>query len=89
MGTMTEEIFARRIGRSVQAGEIVIAPVDYVMSHDNTTPLAIESFRKLERPLWDRERVIIAFTPGPHERILSLDPLAQGRLRRQQRQQRV
>jgi len=68
MGTMTEEIFARRIGRSVQAGEIVIAPVDYVMSHDNTTPLAIESFRKLERPLWDRERVIIAFdhmVPAP------------------------
>ena len=68
MGTLTEEIFARRIGRPVQAGEIVIAPVDYVMSHDNTTPLAIESFRKLERPLWDPERVIIAFdhmVPAP------------------------
>jgi 3-isopropylmalate dehydratase large subunit len=68
MGTMTEEIFARRIGRPVEAGEIVIAPVDYVMSHDNTTPLAIESFRKLERPLWDPERVIIAFdhmVPAP------------------------
>lgn len=81
MGTMTEEIFSRKIGRPVHAGEIVIAPVDYVMSHDNTTPLAIESFRKLERPLWDRERVIIAFdhmVPAPtvaaaelHRRIRS------------------
>ncbi len=68
MGTLTEEIFSRRIGRPVHAGEIIIAPVDYVMSHDNTTPLAIESFRKLERPLFDRERVIIAFdhmVPAP------------------------
>jgi 3-isopropylmalate/(R)-2-methylmalate dehydratase large subunit/methanogen homoaconitase large subunit len=81
MGTLTEEIFSRKIGRPVHAGEIVIAPVDYVMSHDNTTPLAIESFRQLERPLWDPERVIIAFdhmVPAPtvaaaelHRRIRS------------------
>lgn len=68
MGTLTEEIFSRKVGRRVHAGEIVVAPVDYVMSHDNTTPLAIESFRSLERPLWDPERVIIAFdhmVPAP------------------------
>src|SRR5919202_4756299 len=68
MGTLAEEIFSRKVGRPVRAGEIVVAPVDYVMSHDNTTPLAIESFRKLERPLWDRERVIIHFdhmVPAP------------------------
>jgi 3-isopropylmalate/(R)-2-methylmalate dehydratase large subunit/methanogen homoaconitase large subunit len=68
MGTLTEEIFSRKVGRRVQAGEIVVAPVDYAMSHDNTTPLAIESFRKLERPLWDPERVIIVFdhmVPAP------------------------
>lgn len=68
MGTLTEELFSRRLGRRVRAGEIVVAPVDYAMSHDNTTPLAIESLRKLGRPLWDRERVIIAFdhmVPAP------------------------
>jgi 3-isopropylmalate/(R)-2-methylmalate dehydratase large subunit/methanogen homoaconitase large subunit len=68
MGTLTEEIFARKVGRRVEAGEIVVAPVDYVMSHDNTTPLAIESFRTLERPLWDPDRVIVAFdhmVPAP------------------------
>src|SRR5438309_5831805 len=68
MGTLTEEIFTRRIGRPVEAGEIVVAPVDYAMSHDNTTPLAIESFQKLGRPLWDPDRVIIIFdhmVPAP------------------------
>jgi 3-isopropylmalate/(R)-2-methylmalate dehydratase large subunit/methanogen homoaconitase large subunit len=61
MGTVTEEIFSRRVGRQVRAGEIVVAPVDYVMSHDNTTPIAIESFKKLGMPIWDPERVLIVF----------------------------
>ena len=61
MGTLTEEIFSRRLGRTVHAGEIVVAPVDYAMAHDVTGPLAIEAFRKLEVPLWDPERVIMVF----------------------------
>jgi 3-isopropylmalate dehydratase large subunit len=68
MGTLTEEIFSRKVGRRVHAGEIVVAPVDYAMSHDNTTPLAIESFNKLGRPIWDPDRVIIIFdhmVPAP------------------------
>jgi len=28
MGTLTEEIFSRKIGRRVRQGEIVVAPVD-------------------------------------------------------------
>jgi 3-isopropylmalate/(R)-2-methylmalate dehydratase large subunit/methanogen homoaconitase large subunit len=68
MGTLTEEIFSRKVGRRVRAGEIVVAPVDYAMSHDNTTPLAIESLRKLGKRVWDPDRVIIAFdhmVPAP------------------------
>src|SRR6266480_5024913 len=61
MGTLTEEIFSRRLGREVNAGEIVVAPVDYAMAHDVTGPLAIEAFRKLDVPLWDPERVIMVF----------------------------
>ncbi len=61
MGTLTEEIFSRRLDRPVHAGEIVVAPVDYAMAHDVTGPLAIEAFRKLEVPLWDPERVILVF----------------------------
>src|SRR5579872_6682696 len=68
MPTLTEAIFSRKLNRPVTAGEIVVAPVDYVMSHDNTTPLAIESFEKLGMPIWDRDRVVIVFdhmVPAP------------------------
>ncbi len=61
MGTLTEEIFSRRLGRRVTAGQIVVSPVDYAMAHDVTGPLAIEAFRKLEVPVWDPDRVILVF----------------------------
>jgi len=61
MGTLTEQIFSRRLGWDVHAGEIVVAPVDYAMAHDVTGPLAIEAFRQLQVPLWDPERVILVF----------------------------
>lgn len=61
MGTLTEEIFSRRLGRAVHAGETVVAPVDYAMSHDGTSPLAIQAFRKVAERVWDPERVILVF----------------------------
>ena len=61
MGTLTEEIFSRRLGRRVQAGDVVVAAVDYAMAHDVTGPLAIEAFRTLDAPLWDPERVVLVF----------------------------
>lgn len=61
MGTMSEEILSRKVGRSVRAGEIVVVPVDYVLAHDQTAPLAIESFKKLGLPLFDPQRTIIVF----------------------------
>jgi len=47
MGTLSEEIFSYKLGRTVQQGETVVVDVDRVMSHDTTTPLAIQAFRKL------------------------------------------
>ncbi len=47
MGTLTEEIFSYKLGRTVQQGETVVVDVDRVMSHDTTTPLAIKAFREL------------------------------------------
>src|SRR5579885_3548935 len=47
MGTLTEEIFSHKLGRRVEQGETVVVDVDHVMSHDTTTPLAIQAFRKL------------------------------------------
>ena len=47
MGTLIEEIFSHRVGRPVEPGEILIVDLDHIMSHDNTTPLAIKAFREI------------------------------------------
>ncbi len=68
MGTIAEEIFSLKLGREVRAGEIVIADVDFVVSHDSTTPLAIEAWKKIAKPLFNPDRVIIHldhFYPSP------------------------
>src|SRR3989442_3694991 len=49
MGTLTEEIFSYKLGRPVEEGETIVVDVDRVMSHDTTTPLAIQAFRKLSQ----------------------------------------
>jgi len=61
MGTLTEEIFSRRLGRTVHAGDTVVAGVDVAMAHDVTGPLAIEAFRQLGSPLWDATRIVFNF----------------------------
>ena len=69
MGTLIEEIFSRKAGRKVHAGEIVILELDYMMSHDNTTPLAIKAFREIGKPIKDRDKIVIHFDhayPAPN-----------------------
>ena len=69
MGTLIEEIFSRKAGRPVQVGEILLLDVDYIMSHDNTTPLAIKAFRDIGKPIHDKNRIVIHFDhayPAPN-----------------------
>ena len=69
MGTLVEEIFSRKTGREVHAGEIVMVEVDYIMSHDNTTPLAIKAFREIGKPIYDKSKIVIHFDhayPAPN-----------------------
>jgi 3-isopropylmalate dehydratase large subunit len=65
MGTLVEEIFSYKLGRTVEQGETVVVEVDHVMSHDTTTPLAIQAFRKLTQQtggrVFNRERSHIVF----------------------------
>ncbi len=63
MGTLTEEIFSYKLGRAVEQGETVIVDVDHVMSHDTTSPLAIQAFRKLTQTgrVFNAERAHIVF----------------------------
>ena len=79
MGTIAEEIFSRKIGRPVEAGEMVVCDVDYIMSQDSTTPLAIEALNKMGKPIFDPNKLVIHldhFYPAPtingailHQRI--------------------
>lgn len=59
MGMLIEEIFSRKAGRPVETGEILLLDVDYIMSHDNTTPLAIKAFREIGKPLRDKSRIVL------------------------------
>ncbi len=65
MGTLTEEIFRYKLGRAVAPGETVVVDVDRVMSHDTTTPLAIQAFRSLTQQhggrIFDSKRSHLVF----------------------------
>ena len=69
MRTLIEEILSRKAGQPVQAGEIVLVDVDYIMSHDNTTPLAIKAFREIGKPIHDKSKIVLHFDhayPAPN-----------------------
>ena len=63
-GTISQKIFSRASGstKMVGPGEIVEAGVDYAMSHDGTSVLAIRAFQEMagER-VWDPDRIVIPF----------------------------
>ncbi len=60
--TIAEKIFSMKCGRSVRAGDVVMAPVDAAMIHDITGPLAVRVFREMggER-VFDPDRIIMLF----------------------------
>ncbi|MFQ5894436.1 MAG: 3-isopropylmalate dehydratase large subunit [Nitrospinota bacterium] len=46
--TLAERIMARKLGREVRAGEIVVAEVDMAIVQDGTGPLSFEMIRKMK-----------------------------------------
>ena len=63
-GTISQKIFSRASGstKMVEPGEIVEAGVDYAMSHDGTSVLAIKAFQEMgSEKVWDPERIVIPF----------------------------
>lgn len=77
--TIAEKIFTRRLGREVEAGELVVAEVDFMMGQDGTSPLAIEAFREMGgRKVKHPERVVLVIdhsAPSPVEGISNLHAL--------------
>jgi len=62
LATISEKIFSRASGHRAEAGEIVEADVDYAMSHDGTSVLAIRAFTEMgSERVWNPERIVIPF----------------------------
>jgi 3-isopropylmalate dehydratase large subunit len=61
MGTLVEEIFSRKLGRKVKVGELVLANLDYMMTHDNTSPLAIKAWKDVGKPIKNKDKIVIHF----------------------------
>ncbi len=60
--TITEKILAHASHqKEVAAGDFVVADVNYVMAHDSTAPLAIESFYSITDKVFNKDKVIIVF----------------------------
>jgi len=76
MGTISEKILSAHAGKEVHAGDIIVCPVDFMMSQDGTTPLTIKAFKemngqKVARP--DRYAVVIDHNaPSPMESVSNL-----------------
>jgi 3-isopropylmalate/(R)-2-methylmalate dehydratase large subunit len=68
--TITEKILANSSHhKEVAPGEYVVADLSYVMAHDSTAPLVIESFYKITDKVYDKDKVIIVFDhffPAPN-----------------------
>ncbi|MHC1631261.1 MAG: 3-isopropylmalate dehydratase large subunit [Methanotrichaceae archaeon] len=62
MATISEKIFSRASGQKAEAGDIVEAKLDFAMSHDGTSVLAIKAFKEMgSKKVWDPERIVIPF----------------------------
>ncbi len=59
--TLTEKLFAGKLGRAPAPGEIVVVPLDLVYAHDGTFGLAVEVMRQtpLLDKVFDPERVAL------------------------------
>jgi len=80
--TIVEKIFSKASHGKAEAGDIVVADVDYAMAHDGTGPLAIEAFRNFgAKKVWDKERVILVIdhnSPSDFEELSTLHELMRG-----------
>jgi len=89
VATISQKIFTRASGsaRIVEPGEIVEASVDYAMSHDGTSVLAIKSFREMgSKSVWDPKRIVVPFdhiVPANNETAATLQKEVRAWIREQ------
>lgn len=77
--TIAEKIISKHCGREIQAGDIVIAKVDFAIAQDGTAPLAIDVFRKMDRKkVFDGKKLAFFIdhsAPSPNRDVSSLHKL--------------
>ena len=77
--TVIEQIFSERSGRSVKAGQIVVAPVDLLMASDTTGPMTIKAFEAMGgEKVFDPAKVALVIdhaAPPPNQTIANLHML--------------
>jgi 3-isopropylmalate/(R)-2-methylmalate dehydratase large subunit len=77
--TITEKIFSDHLGRDVEAGELVIVDVDFMMGQDGTSPLAITTFQELgTSKVFDSKKIAMVIdhnAPSPSEKVSALHKL--------------
>lgn len=74
--TIVEKIIGAHAGKEVEAGDIVIAELDFMMGQDGTSPLAINALKEMEvEKLYDPCKVAMVIdhsAPSPLEGVSAL-----------------
>lgn len=74
--TVSEKILSKHSGEDAYAGDIVVAEVDFAMSQDGTTPLAIRSFNEMNvKRVWDPDKIAFIIdhsAPSPSREVSNL-----------------
>ncbi len=77
--TIAEKILSAHAGKTLSAGEICLARIDFLMAQDGTAPLVIKAFEELgAEKVFDPERVCFVFdhsAPSPNMGVSSLHKL--------------
>ncbi len=64
--TISEKILGKHAGKETTAGEIVMADLDFIMSHDGNRPLSIEAFEEMGgKKLFDPKRFVMVIDHAP------------------------
>ena len=74
--TISEKILSEHSGEDAYSGDIVIAEVDFAMSQDGTTPLAIRAFNEMKtKRVWDPDKIAFVIdhsAPSPSKEVSNL-----------------
>jgi len=85
--TISEKILSEHSGEDAYSGDIVIAEVDFAMSQDGTTPLAIRAFNEMKTGrVWDPNKIAFVIdhsAPSPSKEVSNLHGMMRDFARKQ------